>query len=306
LHESVAASAKGRRPDFNVIVVGWDAVQRDHFWQCYRGELDGCREGLPAIQALSQGRIFGSFTTSGATMTKPGWAQILSGYNAEVMGIYGNWRYRPLPAGYSVMEKLEKHFGPENIVTLFVAGENGNVSGLCPGEMGEVKGQPWCLTKRSLDCFETGLHTSERVGQRALELLEKHRHDRFFAFFYFAEPDHAGHAFGENSIQYSQAIVDDDRWLGRIMAKLRALGIYRQTLIYVITDHGFDEGQRTHINAPYGFMATKDWQVTRSGDRRDLAPTILKRYGISLEGGNGIPPVDGRPLDEPLLCIYPQ
>ncbi|NIN94816.1 MAG: hypothetical protein GTO49_07515, partial [Anaerolineae bacterium] len=71
----------------NMIVVGWDGVQRDHFWECYNKELPECPDGLPNVEALSGGVIFDNVITNGGTATKPGWAQILSGYDAEVTGV---------------------------------------------------------------------------------------------------------------------------------------------------------------------------------------------------------------------------
>jgi len=237
-------------PEFNVIIIGWDGVQRDHFWQCYNKELPECPDGLPHIKELSKGKIFNNVITNGATYTKPGWAQILSGYDAEVMGIWDNNYYQPLPEGYSVFEKLEKHFGDDNIVTLFVSGKDRNVDAECPGEKVlnrdgttyiKKKGKPWCLIKRNLDYFKNGLHENKNVGKEALRLLEKYKNKRFFAFFHFESPDRACHFPGENTVQYSLEIIDDDRWLGEIVARLKRLGIYKQTLIYVITDHGCNE-----------------------------------------------------------------
>jgi hypothetical protein len=292
-------------PAFNVIVIGWDGVQRNHFWECYNKELPECVDGLPNIEKLSGGIIFDSTITSGATSTKPGWAQILSGYNAEVMGIYDNSDYQPLPEDYSVFEKLENHFGRENIITLFIAGKHGHVGGDCPGDGDEVKGQPWCLTKKNLDYWQNKLGANENVGNKALELLETYGNKKFFAFFHFKEPDSTGHSQGENSSQYSEKIIDDDLWLGKIVRKLKNLGIYNQTFIYVITDHGFDEGKDAHKNAPFGFLASNDPSIMRSGDRKDLAPTILKKYGLSLEQQGNIPAVDGYPLDSfpPMSCV---
>jgi hypothetical protein len=114
-----------------------------------------------------------------------------------------------------------------------------------------------------------------------------------------------GHILGENSAGYGQAIVDNDRWLGWIVGKLRALGIYGQTAIYVITDHGFDEGSNRHGNAPYGFLASNDPRIVRSGDRKDLAATLLERYGISRGPIGPAPAVDGHSLyaPRPMACV---
>ncbi len=297
----------------NVIVVGWDGVQRDHFWECYNAELPECSGGLPNIAALSGGTIFDNTTTSGGTATKPGWAQILSGYNAEVMGIYDNGNYQPLPEGYSVFEKVENHLGADNVVTIFVSGKSVNTGGACVGDptfkngqpVIEDKGQPWCLTKDHLDYYENDLRQNSNVGNRALELIEAHQNDLFLALFIFRVPDVLGHLAGEDSVAYSEGIIDDDWWLGEIMAKLEELDIADRTLVYVTTDHGFDEGLFRHGNAPYGFLGTNDPMVVRSGDRKDLAATILEGYGIDLGANGAVPAVDAYSLYSlpPLACI---
>jgi len=157
-------------------------------------------------------------------------------------------------------------------------------------------GKPYFNAARNMDMFLNGLGENEKVGMTAIQNLEKHKDKRFFFFIHFAEPDHAGHAYGENSQQYTDGIRSDDDWTGRIIAKLKALGLYDKTLVYVTADHGFDEGKTSHSNAPYVFLATNDPKVNRNGDRADITPTILKRFGLDLSRLQ--PPLDGTPLDE--------
>jgi hypothetical protein len=82
------------------------------------------------------------------------------------------------------------------------------------------------------------------------------------------------------------------------------LGIADETLIYIVTDHGFDEGKSVHLNAPYTFLATNDPLVIRSGDRKDPAATFLERMGINPTYG-GTPPLNAYSLYSipPLACI---
>jgi len=148
-----------------------------------------------------------------------------------------------------------------------------------------------------MDLFQNGLGVADNVGARALEVLDQHGRDRFFLFVHFEEPDHPGHAHGENSQQYTDSVKHDDEWLGKIEAKLEQLGVRDQTLIYVTADHGFDEGMKTHAAAPYVWLATDDPLVTRRGLREDVTPTILWRFGVDLSKLD--PPLDGHPLQRP-------
>jgi hypothetical protein len=299
--------------NLNVIIIGWDGTQWDHLMECYNKVLPECAGGLPNLEALSGDKIYNSITTSGDSSTKPGWAQIISGYNAEELGIYSNGAYQPIPQGYTVFEKVEDHFGSNNVVTMFISGKGVNTGGACIGDattkngqpVTEDKGQPMCITKDYLDYYENDLRLNSVVGNRALELLDAHQNDQFLALFLFRVPDVYGHVAGENSVDYSEQIIDNDNWLGNIVAKLNQLGIYDNTLIYVISDHGFDEDSNRHGNAPYAFLASNDPLIMRSGDRKDLAPTILERYGISMDASGNIPAVDGYSLYSlpPLACI---
>lgn len=111
------ASAAG--PPRNVILFGWDGAQRAHVQECLqRGEL-------PALKKLSeQGALVDIDVVTGATDTKAGWSQILTGYHPEVTGVYNNGRYRDIPQGLSVFERLKKHFGPDKFACLAVIGKS--------------------------------------------------------------------------------------------------------------------------------------------------------------------------------------
>jgi hypothetical protein len=85
----------------NVILIGWDGAQRAHVQECLaRGEL-------PTLKKLSeQGALVDIDVVNGATDTKAGWSQILTGYNPEATGVYSNGKYRDIPKGLSVFERL--------------------------------------------------------------------------------------------------------------------------------------------------------------------------------------------------------
>ncbi len=298
-------------PSRNAILIGWDGAQRNHVKESLgRGEL-------PNLQKLgSEGRLV-AIDIYRVTDTKAGWAQILTGYEPEITGVYSNGRYQPIPVGYTIFERLENSFGPDNFITVAVIGKKGHVDDDPPqrkpykegdkveGQIvteGGVKyqlipGKPYYYTKDGMDLFINGLETNERVGTRAIALLDQYKDKPFFFFVHFAEVDHKGHAFGENSKEYNDALISSDYWTGRIMEKLKELNLYDETLIYVTADHGFDEGMTTHNDAPYVFLGTNDITVVRRGERADITPTILERFGISLASIS--PPLDGQPLTRP-------
>ncbi|MGB9688679.1 alkaline phosphatase family protein [Thermogutta sp.] len=356
-------SGKAAKPQ-NIILIGWDGAQRAHVMECLqRGEL-------PNLQQLAkEGALVNIDVVTGATDTKAGWTQILTGYNPEVTGVYSNGRYRDVPKGLSVFERLKEHFGPD-FVCVAVIGKREHCGEIRepfkrqitdeeaakiqsqreaqakqqaqarqqgqqkqqaqPGQAGQrraqqkagqpaqpgagrqvigrvveengvkylvFEGSPYYTMHKACDVWEYGLMEDEKVGSRAIELLEKYRDKPFFFFVHFASVDHQGHRFGENSKEYNDALISNDAWLGKIVEKLKELGLYDKTLIYVTADHGFNEGTTNHSYAPYVFLATNDPLVKRDGMRQDIAPTILARFGVDLSKLQ--PPLDGEPLTQP-------
>ena len=307
----------------SVVLIGWDGAHREHVYDMLE------KNQLPNLKELiTEGGIVDINISTGSTHTKPGWAEILTGYRSEAMGIYNNKDYKPIPQGYTIFERLEDYFGKENIVTVFIGGKINNIGArgshkICincltrdevtrektewwredtqapPRIAGEERifeereGEPYFYTKDALDVYETALGEASNVGPRVLESLEKTKDKLFFSFFHFEEPDELGHKYGENSEEYSQGIVTDDYWLGEIVAKLKKLNLYEKTIIYVVADHGFDEGRKSHNNAPYVFLATNGLQL-KNGDRKDITPTILDVLGIDLSAIE--PPLDGESL----------
>ncbi len=313
-----AAESARQGPPQNIILFGWDGAQRAHVQECLeRGEL-------PTLKKLSEeGALVDIDVVTGATDTKAGWTQILTGYHPEVTGVFSNGRYRDVPAGLSIFERLKQHFGQE-FVCVAVIGKSGHCGEIFPpfrkplaeGEeppagkpqRGKVvvengvrylvfEGSPYYTMHKACDVWEFGLAQDQRVGRRAIELLEQYKDRPFFFFVHFAEVDHSGHGHGENSKEYNDALISNDTWTGRILAKLKELGLYEKTLVYVTADHGFDEDRTSHGYAPFVFLATNNPMVQRAGMRQDITPTILDRFGVDLSKFQ--PPLDGEPLTKP-------
>jgi len=64
--------------------------------------------------------------------------------------------------------------------------------------------------------------------------------------------------------------------------KLKDLGVYDKTMVFVTSDHGFDEGKRSHSNAPQVVLAANLKTLRKSGDQRDITPTILAEMGVNV------------------------
>jgi len=349
---SAAHAEDGPAPDApkaekprNVVLIGWDGAQRNHVKECIE------KNELPVLKKLGEEGKLVDIDIREVTDTKAGWTQILTGYRAEVTGVYSNGRFGPIPKGYTIFERLKKQYGAEGIVTVAVVGKKAHVDADGPRKepvaAGEVEdpdgagpnaakvqedapkkkgakklvepgskiveedgkqfrvwpGKPYYNVKEAghqagLDVWINGLGANDNVGKKALELLGRYKDKPFCFFVHFADVDHKGHGFGENSKEYNDALISSDQWTGKIIEKLKELKLYDNTLVYVTADHGFDEGQKSHRNAPYVFLGTNDAKVLHGGTRADITPTILDRLGLDLAKIE--PKLDGQSLAKPL------
>lgn len=272
----------------NILLIGWDGCNRDVLKDMSAGKE------LPVVTALvKEGTLVDITVTTGATDTTAGWAQVLTGYRPEISGVYSNKRVKPIPKGMTILERARNAPGFEKRFTAMIVAKKQNLGSEPPSA--SFPGGPYYFSQGGMDLFVNGLQTNERVTNVAVQTIEKQKDTRFLIFVHFAEPDQAGHVHGEGSKEYRNAIKLNDASTGTIIARLRELGLYERTLVYVVSEHGFDVGQKNHLDAPYVFCATNDRKVKRNGDRADIAPTILKRFGVDLKAID--PPLSGVPLD---------
>ncbi|HOX36923.1 MAG TPA: alkaline phosphatase family protein [Candidatus Brocadiia bacterium] len=324
----LAAVARCAEPSVNVILVGWDGAQRDHVKECLaRGEL-------PTLKALADEGAMVDVDIIGTTDTKAGWSQILTGYNPEVTGVYSNGKFDTIPLGLSIFERLEAIYGKDDFVTCAIIGKKGHCGEINPptkvpytgparagdkvqgqglqDQPGAKKGpsativeengvkyactpaSPYYNMHKALEVWEFGLMQDEAVGAKALEYLDKYKGKPFFFFVHFASVDHSGHQHGENSKEYNDALISNDAWTGKIIAKLKEQGVYDKTIIVVTADHGFNEDAKGHSYAPYVTLATNSKKVIRGGLRVDVAPTIYDLFGVDTSKFE--PKLDGNPL----------
>ncbi|OGE43787.1 hypothetical protein A3B45_01680 [Candidatus Daviesbacteria bacterium RIFCSPLOWO2_01_FULL_39_12] len=323
----ILASQKDQGPSRqvkNVVLIGWDGTQRDDLKTLFdQGRLPNLKN------LISEGKLVDIDIKSGRTETKPGWAEILTGYKSQTLGVINNANYQPIPKGLTIFERLKEAFGKNNMATVFIAGKLNNLAARGPHKIctncltrdpqtfkktlwwdekteaptkiaGQTKvfeqrsGEPYYYTKDALDVYLIGLNEAENVGQKALEVLDQYQDRPYLMFIHFEEPDEIGHLYGENSSEYAQSIIVNDQWLGRIVDKLKTLKSYDKTIIYVTTDHGFDKNQKTHSNAPDTWLVSNNPGLKINGTRLDIAPTILATFGLNLNQIS--PPLDGRSL----------
>lgn len=325
---AAAASAiyyfRYEKPAFqNILVVGWDGTSRD--------KLEGLlKEGrLPVLQSIiNEGSFVPIEITQGATVTKPGWAQIFTGYSTHVFRIKNNKFYGPIPHGQTIFEKLKEHFGAEKISTIFVSGKEANVGArgphkICtnciprdaksreftdwydesttaptgdkkPRNFVERAGEPFFHAAKTMNHFQDRLGNGENLMKLAIEKLDTIKDKKFFAFVHFRDPDELGHVYGEASKEYIDGIVQDDIYLGRLLEYLKTNNLIENTLVFIVSDHGMDPNSNEHFKAHSTFLVTNVKNLSKQGDRLDIAPTFYDLYGFKPE--NFEPKLNGKSL----------
>lgn len=111
--------------------------------------------------------------------------------------------------GYASEGEMIANFQPkgqENIKTLI--SNNGN----------------YCATENDKQTFE---NTKNVLINKPL-----------FSFFYYVNPDLAGHSREWNSEEYYQAISQTDKYIGGIIENLKDLEMWEDTLLIISSDHG--------------------------------------------------------------------
>lgn len=273
---AVSAFKPGTRPELrNAILISWDGAGGEHV----RANISAGK--LPNLARLTrQGALVDIEVTGHGTDTKPGHAQMLTGYDPNLTGVYSNTKFGAIPRGYTVFERLQQIFG-KGIVTIMLTGKGPNLGSQSP-DGGSA--EPFYLTRPSLTVWDGDLIRPARiVGEHALRYIERYAgKERFFLFVHFPDVDVGGHYFGEDSGDYDRALADCDAWLGKILDALEARGIADRTLVYVTADHGFDRGSKRHASATHIFLGTNDPKVTLPGEQRDIAPTVLSAMGVDL------------------------
>jgi predicted AlkP superfamily pyrophosphatase or phosphodiesterase len=286
----VAAAFKPGVPpaERNAILISWDGALREHV------KADLAKGKLPNLARLVEhGSLVDIDVVGHQTDTKAGHAQMLTGYDPPLTGVYSNANYRPVPRGYTIFERLHQAFGPSGITTIMLTGKDHNLGSQSAGL---IRGaDPYYFSRSGITVWDGDQNRlANVVGRKAVEYVDQFAgKGRFFLFVHLPDVDFNGHAHGESSEEYDRALVECDRWLGAILDQVSRKGIDDRTLVYVTADHGFEVGAKQHTHAPHIFVASNDTGL-RGGQQRDVAPTVLSAMGVDLPKVS--PALPGQPL----------
>ena len=142
--------------------------------------------------------------------------------------------------------------------------------------------------------------TAEEVTRRGLAWLDAHSQKPFFLFQHYYDahspyqpPPPFDKTFADDP--YAGGIAYIDSWIGRVVDHLRARGLYDNTLIIIVGDHGEslgEHGERTHsffvyqatLRVPLVIRAPglgQGHKITQAVSLVDLMPTTLSLLGLA-------------------------
>lgn len=171
--------------------------------------------------------------------TFPNHYTIATGLYPEHHGIVENNIYDPQFNGVFTLsnrEEVEKSrwwLGEPIWVTAEKQGQRA-ASFFYPGTEGEIAGVRPTFWKH----YDPKITNDERVDT-VLSWLDLPVNERpTLLALYFSDTDDAGHAYGPTSAKTRQAVLDLDREIGRLIDGLRARGVFDQTNLIIVSDHG--------------------------------------------------------------------
>ncbi len=230
---TVAAAAQPKpisdlRP--TVILISLDGFRYDYLQ----------KDRPPHLNALARSGVRARWMVpSFPSKTFPNHYTIATGLYPEHHGIVENNIYDPqFDAVFTLSDRQEVEksrwwLGEPIWVTAEKQGQRA-ASVFYPGTEGEIAGVRPTFWKR----YDAKITDAERVDTILLWLdLPVNERPTFLAL-YFSDTDDAGHASGPISAKTRQAVLDVDREIGRLSDGLKARGIFDQTNLIIVSDHG--------------------------------------------------------------------
>jgi arylsulfatase A-like enzyme/Tfp pilus assembly protein PilF len=324
----------------NVVLISIDTCRADRL-SCYGYP----RPSTPNIDAVAREAVLFKQAIAPVPMTLPSHSSIMTGTYPPVHGVRGNDGYRLAPlspdgqAGNVTLAKILRDAGYQTAA--FVAGfpldarfglnqgfqtydgqfgEEGSSHDRRSAEEVNRLGLAW-LEAREKEPADPPLVP---LSPGVIDTSGQHRVPRpFFLFLHYYDahapyqpPPPFDKIFADDP--YAGGIAHVDAAIGQVIGRLRALGLYDNTLVIIVGDHGEslgEHGESTHsffvyqstlrvplvIRAPgtCGGGKLQHREVEQTVNLVDLMPTVLSLLGLAqperVEGADLRDSLEGRP-----------
>jgi predicted AlkP superfamily pyrophosphatase or phosphodiesterase len=226
------ASTAPQATEHTVVLISLDGFLRDYLE----------RHAPPTLLALAEeGVIADAMIPSFPTLTFPNHYTIVTGLRPQHHGIVHNNMYdQVFEAAFSLGNegpREDRWWGGEPIWSTAEKQGVKAASFFWPGSEAEIAGARPSRWLR----YEEAIPYATRVDS-VLAWLSLPRGERpRLITLYFDEPDHTGHEAGPMSSEVRGAVLKGDSALARLVAGLRARGLYDSVNLIVLSDHGMTE-----------------------------------------------------------------
>lgn len=301
----------------NVIIISVDTLRADHLG-CYGYP----RNTSPAIDALSKDGVLFTRCFTLTPLTTPAFSTMLTSLSPHRHGAKRN--------GLSIFNQIHTlpfYLKKHGITSAAFISNWPLRKNLC-GLHRDFDSYTEVFGKRRWGGILNAEGEAQDVTERATAWLEKNHKKPLFLWVHFTDP-HAPYKFHRQHVfkyhekyrplyppgthydkieRYDSEIALTDHHIGKLLEKIRALGLYRDTLIIFNSDHGesfgehnyFRHGRKLYNSTLHIPLIVKYPGNHLGGTERqdnvcllDIAPTILSALGIPVPDH-----MEGRPLQQ--------
>ncbi|MHC4150123.1 MAG: sulfatase-like hydrolase/transferase [Planctomycetota bacterium] len=283
-----SCSTSTSRPVPNVILISIDTCRADYL-SCYGYR----KETTPNIDAFADQAALFENVISPVPLTLPAHCSMLTGTIPPHHAVHDNFDYWLDGANITLAEILHDNtFATAAFVSAFVLDSQ--------FALNQGFDTYYDHFEQQADQFQANERRADQTTRLALDWLENQKHENFFLFLHYYDPhtdyeppEPFASKFADNL--YAGEIAYTDHYIGKVLQKLKSLGIFDSSLIIITSDHGemlAEHGEDEHgyfiyqsaLKVPLIFKLPGQHTPQRIKDLAglvDIVPTVCGLLGIA-------------------------
>ena len=288
-------SYRHEAPPQRILLISIDTLRADYLG-CYGSQT----AHTPNIDRLASESVLFENAITATPLTLPAHSSILTGRSPLQHGVIDNFGYQVGDREITLAEVLrEQGFATGGFVGSFVLDSR---RGIAQGF--ETYFDDFDTSGDSATVREANERKGDAVLDEALQWIRSQGDDPFFAFIHFFDPhtpydppEPYREQYGPERLGlYRGEIAFVDHLVGRLVERLKDLGLYDETVIVVLGDHGEslgEHGEQTHgffiydatVRVPLIIKAPGSQRGQRSSNlvrTIDVMPTLLDLVGVEI------------------------
>lgn len=275
LAAGVKKSGKLKKRTNRVLLIALDGISVDGFKQAATPNLD---------KLLAEGALSLKTRVVMPSITQPNWISHLSGSGPEQHGVDNNGWLRDKNHALDAIVTDSDGYYP----TVFKVLKD-SVPGVKTAFYYNWPELINPYNQRYIDevSFEDNDDYRENYD-KAFKFMMSNRENPTLVFLYSVHTDHAGHKSKWMSPEYISSIEEADVNIGKLLGRMREEGIYDDTHIMFITDHGginYGHGGMTpdEMIVPWGIKGKgirSNFVIEDANNTVNTAPTVLYLFGV--------------------------